>query len=688
MRKSISKTVAMLCVCSMALAGCGKDASKDAPQPSDMASQPAQSQETPESVTSSLTYEFTGADAAKAGYAQGTVTFESSQAGTYDLFWSDESGALDGYYEIATLDLTAAAAGTFTFGNHTAIPADATKVIAVEAGKSATVANAMAVYDIPADKLLGYKSEDAIYTFNSYSDIHIDEEKWGEAPAYWWEYSEQHWADALAYSTKMNVDFILSTGDQVTNAKIETLDKEYQAYQYILSQSDYVNPIYESGGNHEIRQDGFVAEELRKFIIGTGLDSNVESIQANKPYYSFTEPKTGDLFIVMALEMGYRPAQYDEFSTEQLDWVEGLLKENCGTGKNVFLVQHALMNGYGPGDDLQTPYYGGSIDPTLETAIRFKNILETYKDIIWISGHSHETFELDYNYTNNDGASCHMIHNSSVANPTHVTDGAIDYAFNEDLSQGYFVQTFEKAIIFNGANLVAQKIYPAYSYIMDGDTTGTEPEGKSGRDDLATTPGAVRSILANAKSVLGVNYEYSSYDQYQQLKKTYYTYKDVDMDAASQQELSMAYDELAKGITKLCKTVKNVERILQNEPVVIEVEEEATQEVVEEPVAEVTRNQAVTVRIHYHREDGDYTPWSVWLWGTGDGTDNAFTGTDDYGVYLEYVADVDVLDLGFIVRTQDWKKDFDGDQFVDLRNVETQVYDIYIESGVEGFTTK
>ena len=90
----------------------------------------------------------------------------------------------------------------------------------------------------------------------------------------------------------------------------------------------------------------------------------------------------------------------------------------------------------------------------------------------------------------------------------------------------------------------------------------------------------------------------------------------------------------------------------------------------------------------YHREDGDYAPWSVWMWGTGEGTDNAFTGTDDFGVYLEYVADVDILDLGFIVRTQDWKKDFDGDQFVDLRNITTEVYDIYIESGVEGFTTK
>lgn len=52
--------------------------------------------------------------------------------------------------------------------------------------KVKTVAKADAVYNIPANKQLGAKSKDALYTFSSYSDIHIDEEKWGNAPGYWW----------------------------------------------------------------------------------------------------------------------------------------------------------------------------------------------------------------------------------------------------------------------------------------------------------------------------------------------------------------------------------------------------------------------------------------------------------------------------------------------------------------------
>lgn len=677
MRRRFTRIAAVLCACGIVMAGCSGNGDTQ--------------KGTEAKGTAVLAYEFSGDDAKKAGYAQGTITFTAPDKGTYNLYWSDDKGALEGYYEIASLEMAEAKASeSVEFAYHTAIPADATKVIAVAADKEdATVEDAVAVFDIPADKQLGYKSTDTYYTFNSYSDIHIDEEHWGEAPAYWWEYSEKHWADALDYATKMDVDFILSSGDQVTNASLDNLNKEWQAYQYILAQSDYVNPIYESGGNHEIRQDGAIAEELKAFMIGTGLDGNLQNIQDNKPYYSFTEPKTGDLFIIMSLETGYRPAKYDQFSEEQMQWVEGLLKENYGKGKNIYLVQHALMKGFGPGDDLETPYYGGAMNPDLDTAVRFRKLLQEYKDIIWISGHSHEDFALGYNYSNDNGNACNMIHNSSVANPTHVTDGAIDYAFDENLSQGYLVQVFEKSIIFNGANLVDQKIYPLYSYIIDGNTSKSgDATEKTGKTTLDVTAGNVRSIIANAKTVLGIYYEYSPYNQYQELKKIYYNYKDADIEALSAEQRSAAYDELSGGIAVLCKTVTNVERILNNVQIVVD--EPAEDKPAEDKPAEevVTRDKPVTVRLHYHRADGAYEPWSVWMWGTGDGTDNAFTGTDDFGVYVEYVADVDVLDLGFIVRTQDWQKDFDGDQFINLRNVTTETLDVYVESGVEGYTIK
>lgn len=511
------------------------------------------------SVEAKLVYKFIGNDADKAGYAEGIITL-MAPAGTYYLYWSDDERALDGYYEIAKLEVGIdKLEATFKFGYHTAIPANATRVIAApDKCEGLNVCDAIAVFDIPEEKQLGYKSDDAIYTFNSYSDIHIDEERWGETPAHWFEYSESHWAEALAYSAKMKADFIVTSGDQVTNAKYENLDKEWKVYHYILAQSDYVNPIYESCGNHEIRKDEAVQEQLATFIINSGLDSNIETIQKNKPYYSFIEPCTGDLFIVMALERGYRPAAYDEFTREQMDWVEALLRENYGRGRNIFIIQHALISGYGPGDDYETPYYRGSIAVASESVARFKGILENYKDIIWISGHSHEAFSLEYNYTNCNGSACNMIHNSSIGGPTHVTDGVIDYAFEENLSQGYFVQTYEKSIIFSGANVCEQKIYPAHSYIIDGNTKKIEKKNEQGRTDLKVTAGNVRSAISNVYSVLGIYYEYSSYNQYQHLKKIYYKYKDKDIDILTAEERSIVYDHISNGIEKLHSIVSSM----------------------------------------------------------------------------------------------------------------------------------
>ncbi len=515
------------------------------------------------SVTSGLLYEFTGVDAGKAGYAEGTLYLSSPTDATYHLYWSNNAGALGGYYPIATLTVSAGKTESFSLGYHTAIPADATKVIAVNASSAEypSVSNAVAVFDIPANKQLGYTSNEALYTFNSFSDIHIDEEHFGDTPAYWWEYSEAHWAQALSYAVNLDVDFIVSSGDQVTNAKLANLDKEWKAYQLILSQSDYVNPIYEAGGNHEVRQDDVVSYELQAFINASGLDGSMTTLAAAKPYYYITEPKTGDLFIFMALEGGYRPAQYDEFTDEQLNWVEKLLKDNYGKGKNIYIVQHALIKGYGPGDDLVTPYYGGAIDSSLPSAQRFISLLEKYKDVIWISGHSHEAFELGYNFTDNNGMACSMIHNPSIGNPTHVTDGSLDYTFNENLSQGYYVQAFKSAIIFNGANICDQKIYPAYSYIIDGNTLPQKQVSKPVTlyKDVKVTEGMMRSVIANTNTVLGLYYEYSSYDQYQALKKYYYQYKNANFAAMNNEELLTAYSKLRSSISILHELVKTTQ---------------------------------------------------------------------------------------------------------------------------------
>ena len=83
-------------------------------------------------TSTSLSYEFTGEDAKMPGYAQGTISLTAKKDGKYHLYWANNSKALSGYYEIATLTVKKGQTVFFTFGDQTAIPADATKVIAVE----------------------------------------------------------------------------------------------------------------------------------------------------------------------------------------------------------------------------------------------------------------------------------------------------------------------------------------------------------------------------------------------------------------------------------------------------------------------------------------------------------------------------------------------------------------------------
>ena len=87
-----------------------------------------------------------------------------------------------------------------------------------------------------------------------------------------------------------------------------------------------------------------------------------------------------------------------------------------------------------------------------------------------------------------------------------------------------------------------------------------------------------------------------------------------------------------------------------------------------------------TVRLHYRRNDdtandrASYVPWNVWAWDMtngGNGAAYAFTGYDDYGVYVDlHLSEIGggkpVEKLGFIVRTDNWSKDPDGDRSIDI----------------------
>ena len=96
-----------------------------------------------------------------------------------------------------------------------------------------------------------------------------------------------------------------------------------------------------------------------------------------------------------------------------------------------------------------------------------------------------------------------------------------------------------------------------------------------------------------------------------------------------------------------------------------------------------------SVSFHYHRNDGDYTNWNLWLWEKNkDGKAYDFNGTDDWGAVATYPLSTwdDPINstLGFIVRKGNWDaKDVESDRFVDFKKFEMidNIYNIYLKSG-------
>ena len=96
--------------------------------------------------------------------------------------------------------------------------------------------------------------------------------------------------------------------------------------------------------------------------------------------------------------------------------------------------------------------------------------------------------------------------------------------------------------------------------------------------------------------------------------------------------------------------------------------------------ASLPEEQTKIVRLHYRRNDdsnndrSSYQAWNVWAWDMTNGGNGAayeFTGYDDYGVYadldLNVISGGKAIDkLGFIVRTDNWNKDPDGDRTIDV----------------------
>lgn len=86
-----------------------------------------------------------------------------------------------------------------------------------------------------------------------------------------------------------------------------------------------------------------------------------------------------------------------------------------------------------------------------------------------------------------------------------------------------------------------------------------------------------------------------------------------------------------------------------------------------------------SVVVHYHRFDGSYTGWNLWLWPAkptaGNGAEYDFSSSDSFGQVAHAQVPGNNTQVGIIVRLNNWdQKDVSQDRFIDTPNGSAEVW--------------
>jgi pullulanase len=92
----------------------------------------------------------------------------------------------------------------------------------------------------------------------------------------------------------------------------------------------------------------------------------------------------------------------------------------------------------------------------------------------------------------------------------------------------------------------------------------------------------------------------------------------------------------------------------------------------------------ITVKLHYNRQDGNYTGWNAWMWTlTKGGQDYSFSQTQDDKTATMVVDGYTTTVINFIVRKGQWETQEFAERQIDVSAVLSGTVHCYVTSGVE-----
>lgn len=391
--------------------------------------------------------------------AAGTITVTSSKDTTYEIYWGDSGGKklsceLPGGgsadYSRLTAVTVSNGTGSSEIYSFTSIPVGAECVLAykgnVEAGGM----------KLPAGKIT--KKDNSVYSFGGLSDVHFNR------------YSRSGGDDAmitfpkaLNFLNNCGVSLVAMSGD--ISARSE--DSAFEKFGAIASMYDF--PVYTCTGNHDCVYNDTVnmsawQANMNPGVYGEKKADGICDIAENGLDFVYAPKNTdGDVFVFFSqIYWWYGTAESRLVTDSQLDWLSGVLEKY--KTKTVYLFFHTFLAncitldaGTGEGNNLSPSgvYYSLNYTVGATDEVRFRGLMEKYKNVVFFNGHSHWKYSTSLKYnkianiTDYDGKYATMVHISSVTSPRDMIDNgtaAGDFALYS--SEGMLIKVYKDHIQF------------------------------------------------------------------------------------------------------------------------------------------------------------------------------------------------------------------------------------------------
>ena len=374
------------------------------------------------------------------GFAGGSLSFIAESEEVYQFYWGDANGVLPAHTHLYSANFRKGVQTEIIVHSYTAIPKGATRLMAVSESGSYTYS-----FDIPAER---WFVQEELYVFGALADTHQ---------------GTRYGPETKSFDRLINAGEILSqkgailigiNGDIATN----NTEREYYLHGEAVKEIfaiDPTMPIYTVTGNHEAKYTGFSRDwyfQYAREIVEYQTDLVAIQTADNDLDYVVELPDGSVIIFLHQVYYDYGKTTSRLLDDYQLDWLGDRLEQY--KDRTVFLFFHTEMEN-------KVGHFNNTTLLMMEKTEdykRFDAYFKQYTNVIFLNGHSHETFERIFDETRAD----RMINTYGGEYATLVHVPSLAYS---DI--GHIVHVYEDYIVFEGYDFGNEQTIAYGTFIIE-----------------------------------------------------------------------------------------------------------------------------------------------------------------------------------------------------------------------------